>query len=206
MNKKILSLILCGITAASLLTGCGKETSISYSDISENGVSQAVPPENVDIANYTAPEIGDTIIEMDIKDYGTVKFRLFPEYAEKGTENFIELAKKGYYFQIVGDQWAFVRKALPVRRFRLQKLPARQHDVLRHHKLPQPSPGLQLEQHFPVQPFEPIARFDGTGQHNSPFVGKARRGVRIAKLFPGLQSFIQPPQRAIRQLIRRLPV
>lgn len=97
MNKKILSLILCGITAASLLTGCGKETSISDSDISENGVSQAVPPENVDIANYTAPEIGDTIIEMDIKDYGTVKFRLFPEYAEKGTENFIELAKKGYY-------------------------------------------------------------------------------------------------------------
>ena len=34
---------------------------------------------------------------MKIKDYGTVKFRLFPEYADKGVENFVELAKKGYY-------------------------------------------------------------------------------------------------------------
>ncbi|MDE6679088.1 MAG: peptidylprolyl isomerase, partial [Ruminococcus sp.] len=34
---------------------------------------------------------------MNIRDYGTVKIRLFPEYADKGVENFVELAKKGYY-------------------------------------------------------------------------------------------------------------
>ncbi|MCM1507400.1 MAG: peptidylprolyl isomerase [Ruminococcus flavefaciens] len=34
---------------------------------------------------------------MTIKDYGEVKFRLFPEYAEKGVENFIGLAEQGYY-------------------------------------------------------------------------------------------------------------
>ena len=49
------------------------------------------------VANFTEPEKGDEIICMKIKDYGTVKIRLFPEYLEKASENFKELAKKGYY-------------------------------------------------------------------------------------------------------------
>ena len=47
--------------------------------------------------NYTKPEKGDKIIIMNIKDYGEVRIRLFPEYADKGAENFIGLAEKGYY-------------------------------------------------------------------------------------------------------------
>jgi cyclophilin family peptidyl-prolyl cis-trans isomerase len=34
---------------------------------------------------------------MNVRDYGTIKFRLFPEYADKACENFVELAKRGYY-------------------------------------------------------------------------------------------------------------
>ncbi|MBQ3915051.1 MAG: peptidylprolyl isomerase, partial [Ruminococcus sp.] len=34
---------------------------------------------------------------MKIKDYGDVMIRFFPEYADKGVENFVELAKSGYY-------------------------------------------------------------------------------------------------------------
>lgn len=104
-KMKLFSVILCGITAAALMTGCGKEVEISESESggvisSDSGSSSSeavTAPENVDIMNYTAPENGDTVIEMEIRDYGTVKFRLFPEYADKGVENFIGLANDGYY-------------------------------------------------------------------------------------------------------------
>ncbi len=109
MLGKMLAGAVCTAVAASALVSCtdkkgGSATEKSSLSVTEEAVTtteQATtqPPtvENVDIANFTAPEKGDTIIEMDIKDYGTVKFRLFPEYADKGVENFVELAKKGYY-------------------------------------------------------------------------------------------------------------
>ena len=53
--------------------------------------------EDVPVENFTPPQKGDKVIVMTIKDYGEVKIRLFPEYAEKGVENFIGLAEKGYY-------------------------------------------------------------------------------------------------------------
>lgn len=97
MIKKLLSFLLCVITASVFMTGCGKEAELSADISSLNVESTTAAPENVEIMNYTEPEIGDNIIEMTIKDYGTVKFRLFPEYADKGVENFIGLANKGFY-------------------------------------------------------------------------------------------------------------
>lgn len=101
IKKKLLAFILCGIVTAGLMTGCGDEPSSSdgtSTDNSSQTVTDAVTaPENVDIMNYTAPEIGDKIVEMDFRDYGTVKFRLFPEYAELGVENFVGLAEDGFY-------------------------------------------------------------------------------------------------------------
>lgn len=40
---------------------------------------------------------GDKIAVIEIKDYGTVKAKLFPDIAPVGVENFIELAEQGYY-------------------------------------------------------------------------------------------------------------
>ena len=108
MFRKVISGIFCIALAASAFSSCGqdaKDTQITDGDkvttaASENDttvVTEPVTVENVDIANFTAPEKGDTIVVMKVKDYGTVKFRLFPEYADKGVENFVELAKKGYY-------------------------------------------------------------------------------------------------------------
>ncbi|MBR1591594.1 MAG: peptidylprolyl isomerase [Ruminococcus sp.] len=106
MLKRLTAAMVCTFTAASLLTGCGQETQLaSDTQTSESSVSDSssdlsgsIPDEvNVPIANFDAPQTGDTIIEMNIRDYGTVKIRLFPEYAEKGVENFVELAKDGYY-------------------------------------------------------------------------------------------------------------
>ena len=108
MFRKILAGLFCTTLVFSAFTSCGKEakesgsTTANTSDSSSSSETtetstEKLTAENVDIANFTAPQKGDTIISMKIKDYGTVKFRLFPEYAEKGVENFVELAKKGYY-------------------------------------------------------------------------------------------------------------
>lgn len=98
MKKKFLAVILCAMMVSTAAAGCGKKTELDGSSGSESSsAEEQTPPENVDIANYTAPQKGDKIIEMDIRDYGTVKFRLFPEYADKGVENFIGLAEDGYY-------------------------------------------------------------------------------------------------------------
>ena len=40
---------------------------------------------------------GDKIAVIEIKDYGTMKAKLFPDIAPVGVENFIKLAESGYY-------------------------------------------------------------------------------------------------------------
>ncbi len=95
MIKRILAVIVCTFTITTFFSACGKETDIS--DTSGQNSSDSSDVSSVQIANFTAPENGDTIVTMNIRDYGTVKIRLFPEYADKGVENFIGLAEQGYY-------------------------------------------------------------------------------------------------------------
>ncbi|MBR5512390.1 MAG: peptidylprolyl isomerase [Ruminococcus sp.] len=102
MNKKMLALAVCGLTAASMLTACGKIFTTNTTDESSKiiigeSATESKPAENVEIMNYTAPENGDTIVEINFKDYGTVKIRLFPEYAQSACDNFTQLVEKGYY-------------------------------------------------------------------------------------------------------------
>ncbi|MDE7138433.1 MAG: peptidylprolyl isomerase [Ruminococcus sp.] len=95
MLKKVLAVIICTFTLTAVFSSCGKEP-----EIVENSSEESVDNSSnasVQIANFTAPQKDDTIITMKIKDYGTVKIRLFPEYADKGVENFVGLAEKGYY-------------------------------------------------------------------------------------------------------------
>lgn len=95
MLKKVLAVLVCTFTITSVFSACGKDPEISENSNVES-VDDTVKT-NVPVANFTAPEKDDTIITMNIRDYGTVKIRLFPEYADKGVENFIGLAEKGYY-------------------------------------------------------------------------------------------------------------
>lgn len=106
MLKKVLAAILCSVVFTASFTSCGKE--IKVDDSSDSGSASDSGSEasdssdnsessNASIANFTAPEDGEQIIIMKIKDKGDVKIKLFPEYAEKGVENFVELAKEGYY-------------------------------------------------------------------------------------------------------------
>lgn len=49
---------------------------------------------NVDVITLAD---GDKIAVIEIKDYGTMKAKLFPDIAPVGVENFIRLAESGYY-------------------------------------------------------------------------------------------------------------
>ncbi|NLT10318.1 MAG: hypothetical protein GXY08_12590 [Ruminococcus sp.] len=127
MAKKALAAFICTVTAALALSSCGKHLEVddasSYvtSSASGEGSQAATEPEHLNngeinierfsdrsvpdidketstVKNFTAPKEGDTVIIMKLKGYdGEIKIRLFPEYAEKGVENFVGLAEKGYY-------------------------------------------------------------------------------------------------------------
>lgn len=49
------------------------------------------------VMNYTAPQEGEEIVVMTIAGYGDVKIKLFTDLMPKATENFLTLAKEGYY-------------------------------------------------------------------------------------------------------------
>lgn len=87
MLKKVLAAVLCGMMTVGCFAGCGDD-----SKESDKGESLYK-----DVANFTSPVKGEQVVIMNIKDYGEVRIKLFPEYADKGVENFVELAKKGYY-------------------------------------------------------------------------------------------------------------
>ena len=105
MLKRMLSVILCGALTVPMLVSCGKDVSLTVGDKgsdSNNGGSESSGSEKPGslsdgIANFTAPKDGEQVIIMKVKDYGEIKIKLFPEYAEKGVENFVGLAQKGYY-------------------------------------------------------------------------------------------------------------
>lgn len=99
MLKRIVAALLCSVITISAFCSCGAQKSLSTKDSSKNGASSDAS--SSDVANFTAPEKGDKIVTINIKDYGAVKIRLFPEYAEKGVENFLGLAEKNYYDGII---------------------------------------------------------------------------------------------------------
>ncbi len=108
MYKKILSVALC-LSMALSFTACGEkettgdEVGLGQSTIAvENNTTEAVETtvqatNSGEIINFTAPVEGEQIAVFDIKDYGQIKIKLFPEQCPKGVENFTELIKQGYY-------------------------------------------------------------------------------------------------------------
>ena len=88
--KKIVTAVLCATIVPTILTGCGKEDLLNKK-----------AEESVAVANYTAPEVGEKIAVIKVKDYGEIKIKLFPEYAAKGVENFTALAEMDYYDELI---------------------------------------------------------------------------------------------------------
>ena len=84
--RRVISMLLCGVMLAGGVTGCGKkEASLSEEKI----------------INYDMPAEGEKIVELNIKDYGTVKIRLFAEECPKAVENFLGLVEQKYYDELI---------------------------------------------------------------------------------------------------------
>lgn len=113
--KKTIALILALLTAASF-TACGAKddtSKSSSSDVSSSAlesseasseVSEDAEPVDVQAfqeemeALYAGTgDYADLPVAVLETSEGTIKIRLFPEQAPKAVENFMELAKKGYY-------------------------------------------------------------------------------------------------------------
>ena len=118
--KRLSIAVMCAVVLSAGLTACGKDvdtkkngekTSFTSSDKTDKNDkdkdkdkdknSSASNSQNAEIVNFTAPQKGEQIVIMKIKDYGEVKFKLFPDLCPKGVENFVELAKRGYYDELI---------------------------------------------------------------------------------------------------------
>lgn len=53
--------------------------------------------EKKEVSQFDAPKAGDTVAEIVVKDFGSIKVRFFEDKAPKAVENFTTHAKEGYY-------------------------------------------------------------------------------------------------------------
>lgn len=56
---------------------------------------------NVEILNFTKPAEGEEIVVINVRDYGQIKIKLFPEVAPNAVENFKALVRNGYYAETI---------------------------------------------------------------------------------------------------------
>lgn len=104
----LLMLSLCGCNNSP--ASANKSGSVDSTETTENiesseivtEQSQDKSVENVDILNFKQPEIGEEIAVIKIKDYGTIKIKLFEDECPKGVENFKRLiSEKNYYNDVI---------------------------------------------------------------------------------------------------------
>jgi len=98
--KKLLAVILI-MLSFSLLTSCGAKSDIEkvyQGSPEEFNANKTTIMEDFD--QTAKPKKGEQIVVMETTK-GTIKLRLFPDFAPKTVENFIGLIEKGYYDGII---------------------------------------------------------------------------------------------------------
>ncbi|WP_158349757.1 peptidylprolyl isomerase [Diplocloster modestus] len=81
-------------------TPAGQDSGTGQSDSGEAKDGQTASTEDLGIDveyQFEEPKAGDTIAELQVKDFGTIKIKLFPDVAPKAVENFVTHAKDGYF-------------------------------------------------------------------------------------------------------------
>lgn len=86
--RKIISMFAAGLLSLSLLAGCGASKE-------EDTKEQKSQTENQETADTEAED--KITAEIKVKDYGTIAVELDPEHAPITVENFVKLAKDGFY-------------------------------------------------------------------------------------------------------------
>lgn len=86
--RKIIGMLAVGMLSLSLLAGCG-------STKEENPKEQKPQTKKQETADTGTKE--KIMAEIKVKDYGTITVALDPEHAPITVENFVKLAKDGFY-------------------------------------------------------------------------------------------------------------
>lgn len=82
--KRIPACLLSGVLLLESLTGCaGKQETAAA------------------VKNFTAPEKGEELVVIQVKDYGTIKIEVFSDLLPEACENFVTHAKEGYYDELL---------------------------------------------------------------------------------------------------------
>lgn len=90
--KKTLCIVLSVLMVLFCLCSCGKTETTA-----DNGGAGSETNAAADAQNQTATKIGIHHAEIVIKDYGTIKLELDGDTAPITVQNFIDLAKDGFY-------------------------------------------------------------------------------------------------------------
>ena len=100
ISAKVISLALALVLVCSCaaLAGCANNTNSATSSKTESAATQAATTAAATTAaeSDVTPVAGATAV-IDVKDYGTITVELYPDIAPITVENFVTLAKKGFY-------------------------------------------------------------------------------------------------------------
>ena len=100
ISAKVISLALALVLVCSCaaLAGCANNTGSTTSSKTESAATQAATTAAATTAaeSDVTPVAGATAV-IDVKDYGTITVELYPDIAPITVENFVTLAKKGFY-------------------------------------------------------------------------------------------------------------
>lgn len=97
MKKKIISTVLCGLLAVTMLAGCGNNTEADTTAEEQVTEETEETEEASNSQENTENLTGKVNAEIDIKDYGVIKLELDADIAPITVTNFVNLAKSGFY-------------------------------------------------------------------------------------------------------------
>ena len=99
ISAKVISLALTLVLVCSCaaLAGCANNGTSTTSKTESAATQAATTAAATTVAESdVTPEVGATAV-IDVKDYGTITVELYPNVAPITVENFVYLAKKGFY-------------------------------------------------------------------------------------------------------------
>ena len=117
MKKFIRNILAVSLSSVMLMSGCASGSEggeFSYPEGYEkvSPVTEMKIIENADSFTGNTGEVilemGDTYAVINVKNFGEIKIKLFPEAAPYAVQNFIDLAQSGYYngkniHRVIGD-------------------------------------------------------------------------------------------------------
>lgn len=98
--KKALALILVVVMGMTLMVGCSKKELTNDQSTETGDTAETVEITETETATedqFAKPQKGETVVEIVIKEYGSIFVRFFDSAAPKAVENFLTHAEEGYY-------------------------------------------------------------------------------------------------------------